>query len=65
VNLALPRKVAAAQELPAKDTKPNLILETKQEKTMEAQPDLNNKGHTDFMNMHRKDELRQHLDVTS
>jgi len=64
VKQSLPREVAAAQELPAKDTKPHLILEVEQEKTVEAHPDLYNKGHNNLMKMYRKDALWQHLSVT-
>ena len=51
MNQSLHREVAAAQELPAKDTKHHIILEVEQEKTVEAHPDLYNKGHTNLMKM--------------
>jgi len=47
-DLALPREVAAAQELLAENKKPPLKLEVEQEKTafdfVEAHPELFNKG---------------------
>ena len=68
MDLALPREVAAAQELPAKDKKPPLKLEVQQEETVfdcvETHSDLYNKGHTDFIKTHRKDALWQHIAVT-
>ena len=68
MDVALRRKVAAAQELPANDKKPPLKREVQHEDTafdfVEAHPDLYSKRHTDLMKTHREDALRQHIAVT-
>jgi len=68
VDLALPREVAAAQELHAKDKKPPIQIENEQEESVfdfvEAHTDLYNKRHADFMETHSKDALWQQLAIT-